>query len=69
MRTDDPTLIPICMHCKRIRDPHGSWREAQHHDSPGAMQTHCICPACLTTYYGETLDGAVTLRRDGDEIP
>jgi|PlaIllAssembly_1097288.scaffolds.fasta_scaffold299098_2 PAS domain S-box-containing protein len=43
-------LIPICAHCKQIRDPGGSWHEmdAYLHDQFGAKFTHGICPACIT---------------------
>jgi PAS domain S-box-containing protein len=43
-------LIPICAHCKQVRDPGGSWHEmdAYLHDQFGAKFTHGICPACIT---------------------
>ena len=43
-------LIPICAHCKHVRDPGGSWHEmdAYLHDQFGAKFTHGICPACIT---------------------
>ena len=43
-------LIPICAHCKQVRDPGGSWREMDVylHEQFGAKFTHGICPACIT---------------------
>ncbi len=48
-------LIPICAHCKRIRDDRGSWHQLElyirsHSD---AEFSHGICPSCLTDYIGE----------------
>lgn len=48
-------LLPICAHCKAIRNDQGYWREiedyiATHSD---ADFTHCICPACLKTHFPE----------------
>ena len=42
-------MLPICAWCKRIRDDHGYWSQAeayvkQHSD---AEFTHGICPECL----------------------
>ena len=46
-------LIPICAHCKQVRDPGGSWHEmdAYLHDQFGAKFTHGICSACITRLY------------------
>jgi len=43
-------LIPICAHCKQVRDSGGSWHEmdAYLHDRFGAKFTHGICPTCIT---------------------
>jgi PAS domain S-box-containing protein len=48
-------LIPICAHCKQVRDPGGSWHEmdAYLHDQFGAKFTHGICPACITRLHPE----------------
>jgi DNA-binding response OmpR family regulator len=48
-------IVPICMHCKQIRDDKGYWNEletfiSQHSD---AQFTHGICEACLEKYYPE----------------
>jgi hypothetical protein len=42
-------LIPICAHCKRVRDDAGFWQqvEAYVHARSGAKFSHGICPACM----------------------
>jgi two-component system cell cycle response regulator len=48
-------IIPICMHCKKIRDDRDYWHQidqfiARYSD----MQfSHGICPECLKKYYGD----------------
>ena len=46
-------ILPICMHCKRIRDDQKAWHDidryvTQHTD---AKFSHGICAACLEKYY------------------
>jgi PAS domain S-box-containing protein len=48
-------LLPICAHCKKIRDDQGYWQQiesyvTQHSD---ADFTHGICPTCFETHYPE----------------
>jgi PAS domain S-box-containing protein len=44
-------VIPICAHCKRIRDADGSWQEIEIHLGRRLQLrfSHGICPACLHT--------------------
>jgi len=48
-------LLPICAHCKKIRDDKGYWNDVetyiQHHSD--ADFSHGICPDCLDKYYPE----------------
>jgi hypothetical protein len=46
-------LVPICCHCKRIRDEAGLWHqiEAYVRDHTHADFTHGICPDCLTVHH------------------
>jgi len=49
-------LIPICAHCKKIRDDKGFWNQleiyiSEHSD---AKLSHGICPDCLKKHYPET---------------
>lgn len=48
-------LIPICMHCKKIRDDKGFWEklEMYFHKHGDFDFTHSICPDCFTQYYPE----------------
>jgi hypothetical protein len=55
-------LLPICMHCKRIRisgDDAGSpenWRQLDQHimEQTGTEFSHSICPRCLGRHYPDT---------------
>ena len=46
-------IIPICSHCKRIRDDEDYWREVSDYVSEhtDALFSHGICPTCLAEYY------------------
>ncbi|MEI6702767.1 MAG: PhnD/SsuA/transferrin family substrate-binding protein [Deltaproteobacteria bacterium] len=42
-------IIPICMHCKKIRDDQNSWNQLEEYitSHSEAMFSHGICPHCL----------------------
>ena len=42
-------LLPICSHCKSIRDEAGDWQQLESylHHRAGAQLTHGICPDCV----------------------
>ena len=46
-------LLPICMHCKKIRDDRGNWSpvEVYVRERTDAEFTHGLCPHCLATKY------------------
>jgi PAS domain S-box-containing protein len=46
-------LLPICAHCKNIRDDKGYWNkiESYIHKHSGVDFTHGICPECAKKYY------------------
>ncbi len=46
-------LLPICMHCKKIRDDKGYWNqmEAYIHEHSDAEFSHSICRECADKYY------------------
>ncbi len=48
-------LIPICMHCKRIRDDGGYWNEVEEfvRDHSDAEFSHGICPECEDKHYND----------------
>ena len=48
-------LIPICVHCKSIRDDAGYWNKIEEYllDHSDAQFTHGICPECARKLYPE----------------
>ena len=51
-------ILPICSHCKRVRDDTGYWQQVEIYvrDRTYAEFSHAICPACLQTHYEDLLD-------------
>lgn len=54
-------LLPICAHCKKIRDDKGYWQQVESYicDHSDAEFSHGICPECSAKYYP-------ALNEDGD---
>ncbi len=48
-------LIPICGHCKKIRDDQGYWNQLEAYitSHTEAAFSHGICPDCARTYFPE----------------
>lgn len=48
-------IIPICAHCKRIRDDHAYWQsvEAYFTTYVGVRFSHGLCPTCVKTLHPE----------------
>lgn len=46
-------MIPICAHCKSIRDNHGKWHSIEQYLTKEAKTdvSHSICPQCAKAYY------------------
>ena len=46
-------ILPICSHCKKIRDDRGAWQvlEAYVHKHSDAEFSHGICPECMKKHY------------------
>lgn len=46
-------LVPICMHCKNIRNDKGFWEKVETYvqEHSDAQFSHGICPSCLKKYY------------------
>lgn len=46
-------LLPICSHCKKIRDDRGDWNQIEHfiRERSNANFTHSICPECALRLY------------------
>ncbi len=48
-------IIPICMHCKGIRDDKGAWNQLEKYitENSDAQFSHGICDKCLNEHYPE----------------
>jgi len=48
-------IIPICMHCHKVRRDQGYWQklDAYISEHSGATFSHGLCPECLEKYYPE----------------
>lgn len=46
-------LLPICCHCKKIRDDEGYWNQIENylHERTGAEFSHSVCRECAEKYY------------------
>lgn len=46
-------IIPICMHCKKIRDKQDAWNRLEEYitEHSEAQFSHGICPDCLDHFY------------------
>ena len=47
-------LLPICSHCKSIRDDQGYWKrlESYFKEKSSLNFTHGVCPDCAKEHYG-----------------
>jgi DNA-binding NarL/FixJ family response regulator len=48
-------LLPICSHCKKIRDDEGYWQQVEVYirDHSEAEFSHGICPDCMRNFYSD----------------
>lgn len=48
-------ILPICMHCKQIRNDKGYWENVEAYITrhSEALFSHSICPECLKKYYSD----------------
>ena len=46
-------LLPICAHCKKIRDDQGYWHQVEAYVArhSGAEFSHGMCPDCVARLY------------------
>ena len=46
-------IVPICSHCKQIRNDEGFWSQVEHYveDHTHAKFSHGICPDCQEEHY------------------
>ena len=58
-------MIPICAHCKKIRNDQGYWQQVEEYISSHteALFTHGLCPECVPVFFPEMVeaDGAPRL--------
>jgi hypothetical protein len=53
-------FIPICMHCKAIRDESEHWKALEQYvaDRSAVRFSHGLCPDCARTHYGAYMERA-----------
>ncbi len=51
-------LLPICMHCMKIRDDRDTWHKLETYieENSRVMFSHSLCDACLAAHYPEEED-------------
>ncbi|MCE5249053.1 response regulator [bacterium] len=51
-------FIPICAHCKKIRDDDGYWEQVEDYirQHSEAEFSHSICPDCMKKYYPDLME-------------
>jgi CheY-like chemotaxis protein len=51
-------LLPICAHCKKVRDDQGFWQQVERYISNHSEATfsHGLCPECIPLYFPEFKD-------------
>jgi PAS domain S-box-containing protein len=51
-------LLPICAHCKKVRNDQGYWQQVEEYlrDNADILFSHSICPACSKILYPEFTD-------------
>jgi len=61
-------LLPICSHCKKIRDDKGYWQVVERYISEHseAQFSHSICPDCMRKHYPKIADKILNKTDKGD---
>jgi PAS domain S-box-containing protein len=51
-------LLPICAHCKKIRDESGKWHSLEDYirDHTEAEFSHSLCPDCIASLYPDLFE-------------
>jgi PAS domain S-box-containing protein len=60
-------LLPICSHCKKVRDDHGYWNRIETfiRERSSAEFTHGICPDCARQFFPDETDDTDPAGRGG----
>ncbi len=60
-------LLPICMHCKKIRDDGATWHRLETYiqTHSEAMFTHSLCTSCLEHHYPDFKDKVLAKQKAG----
>lgn len=56
------SILPICSHCKKIRDDEGYWQQVEKYfaERSDTKFSHSICPDCLQEHYPEFADSILS---------
>jgi DNA-binding response OmpR family regulator len=59
-------LLPICSHCKKIRNDHGYWEQVEIYitEHSDAEFSHGLCPGCLEQLYPEFYETLLERKKD-----
>ncbi len=59
-------LLPVCSHCKKIRDKRGNWEAMENYiqDHSEADFTHSLCPSCASDLYPDMYNGESEPNKD-----
>jgi hypothetical protein len=63
-------IIPICMHCKGIRDDKGSWKKLEEYiiEHSDAKFSHGVCDDCVKIYYPDLDDELLEVAEPNDSL-
>jgi hypothetical protein len=52
------SILPICAHCKKIKDDEGKWHQIEKYmsDHSKLLFSHGLCPDCVKEYYFDDID-------------
>ena len=61
-------ILPICMHCKQIRNDEGLWEQIDHYLAAhiDAQFSHSVCPNCLRKLYPDVADNMERKRSNAE---
>jgi sigma-B regulation protein RsbU (phosphoserine phosphatase) len=59
-------LLPICMHCKKVRDDRNVWKKLEEYveEHSEAQFSHALCRECLEKHYPEVAQRTATRRKE-----